>query len=394
MQYKRNRALLSVTALLLVLGMLFAFSGCSAVITNPVVAKVGDVDILYSQFYNLYSTYESYANYGLITFTTDDTKGELRAKVFDALISSAIPIAEAHKQGLKLDAAEEETLAATVQEQLDKAIAEYADEVDENITDEAAIKEAEMLLFVEYLKGYKLTYDEYKALLEEQERDNMLADKLKAQVTVGATATEEEAKTWYDEKLAAQLADYATTPANYYNDSQNAQYSGDVGPLVAPEGYFYVKHILVKNAEEGSDKDVDAIVAEIQAKIDAGEDFESLIEVYNEDEGMKQEANANGYLLSEANASQYYAEFSAAALALDVGEVSAPVTSSAGVHIIKKMGPVDTTPVTFDSIKDKIVEQLIGDRKDELYAAAFETWRSGLKIVQYDNRVKTVGANS
>ena len=59
MQHKSNRALLITTALLLVVLML-AGTGCSAVITNPVVAKVGDVEITYSQFYNQYSTYQSY----------------------------------------------------------------------------------------------------------------------------------------------------------------------------------------------------------------------------------------------------------------------------------------------------------------------------------------------
>ena len=393
MQHKSNRALLITTALLLVVLML-AGTGCSAVITNPVVAKVGDVEITYSQFYNQYSTYQSYYQYGLITLSSDDPVAELKQMVFDSLIESAIPVAQAHKEGITLDAEGEAKLAENVQAQLDAALADYADQVDASITDEAAIKEAEKQLFIEYLKGYDLSYDEYVKLVEQQERENLLADTLKQQVISSASVTEEEAKSWYDTQLASEQTSYASDPAAYYTDWMSAQNYGTVGPLVAPDGYFYVKHILVKNAAEGEDKDVNAIVAEIEAKLAAGESFESLIEEYNEDTGMEQEAYANGYILGHANADKYYAEFSDAALLLNVGEVSAPVTSQAGVHIIKKMGPVDTTPVAFEDVKDQITEQLLGDKQGELYSEAVEKWRTELNIVQYDARVKSVGQGS
>lgn len=389
MQHKGNRALTGILALLIT-ALLFV-TGCSAIVTNPVVAKVGDVEILYSQFYNLYSNYLTYYQYGLISVEGDDPQAELKQMVFDALINSAIPVAQAHKEGLTLDAEEETALAERVQAQLDEKLAGYADKVDESITDEAAIKAAEMELFVAYLADYDLTYDAYAKLVEQDEREIMLAEKLEAQATASADVTEEEAKAWYDEQLALQQLNYAKNPGDYYTDWQNAQYSGTVGPLAVPEGYFYVKHILVKNAEEGEEKDVDAIVAEVQEKLAAGGDFDALIEEYNEDTGMEQEAYQNGYLLSEANASQYYDEFSAAALALEVGEVSALVTSTAGVHIIKKVAAVDTTPRSFDSIKDQIIAQLLEAEQDELYSAALESWRTGLKIVQYDARVKSVG---
>ncbi|HWS30386.1 MAG TPA: peptidylprolyl isomerase [Clostridia bacterium] len=392
MQHKSNRA--PAAAALLIAVMMLAVTGCSAVITNPVVAKVGDVEILYSQFSNTYSTYQSYYQYGLIQTETDDPESELKQMTFDALIEGAIPVAQAHKEGIKLDEEDEKALAATVQEQIDSALAEHKDEVDESITDEAAIKEAEMELFVAYLKDYDLTYDAYKKLVEDQERENMLAEKLKEQVISAASVTDEEVRAWYDQQLNLEQTTYGTDPAAYYTDWQNAQYSGTVGPLVAPEGYFYVKHILVKNAEEGEEKDVDAIVAEIEQKLAEGADFDALIEEYNEDEGMSQDAYKNGYLLSEANADKYYAEFSTAALALQVGEVSAPVTSTAGVHIIKKVAAVDTTPVAFDAVKEKAQAQILSEKQNKLYADAVEEWRAGLNIVQYDARVKTVGQSN
>lgn len=389
MQHKSNRAFAAAAFLIAV--MMLAVTGCNAVITNPVVAKVGDVEILYSEFSNTYSMYQSYYQYGLIQTATDDPEAELKQMTFDALIGSAIPVAQAHKEGIKLNEEDEQKLAANVQEQLDAALADYKDEVDESITDEAAIKEAEMKLFVEYLKDYDLTYDAYKKLVEDQERENLLAVKIKEQVISTAAVTDEEVRAWYDQQLALEQTTYSTDPAAYYTDWQNTLYADSVGPLVAPEGYFYVKHILVKSAAEGETKDVDAIVAEIEQKLADGADFDALIEEYNEDEGMKQEAYKNGYLLSEANADKYYPEFSEAALKLQIGEVSAPVPSSAGVHIIKKTAAVDTTPVTFEAVKEKVKTQLLTEKQNKLYADAVEQWRTGLNIVQYDARVKTVG---
>ncbi len=59
-----RKTLLRICALLIAALML---SGCSAVISNPVVGKVGDVEITYSQFYSLF---DSYSSYGLVDTST------------------------------------------------------------------------------------------------------------------------------------------------------------------------------------------------------------------------------------------------------------------------------------------------------------------------------------
>ena len=75
------------------------FAGCSAVVQDPVVAKVGDVEILYSTFYNAFSTY---AQYGIIDTSNSETAKDGRQMIMDMLVNSVVPVAEAHKIGMEL----------------------------------------------------------------------------------------------------------------------------------------------------------------------------------------------------------------------------------------------------------------------------------------------------
>ena len=76
---KNTRTLrLAAAAMTLILAMT-ALVGCSAVVSDPVVAKVGDVEIKYSAFYNAFSTY---AQYGIID-TSDAVTAQLEKMAAD-----------------------------------------------------------------------------------------------------------------------------------------------------------------------------------------------------------------------------------------------------------------------------------------------------------------------
>ena len=96
---KNNRILRVLAAVMTVIMVACAFAGCSAVVQDPVVAKVGDVEILYSTFYNAFSTY---AQYGIIDTSNSETAKDGRQMIMDMLVNSVVPVAEAHKLGLEL----------------------------------------------------------------------------------------------------------------------------------------------------------------------------------------------------------------------------------------------------------------------------------------------------
>jgi parvulin-like peptidyl-prolyl isomerase len=127
---------------------------------------------------------------------------------------------------------------------------------------------------------------------------------------------------------------------------------------------------------------------EIQAKITAGEDFEKLIEAYGEDDGMKTEpTKTNGYYVSE-NSQMWDDAFTTAAMALQkVGDVSQPVLSQSGVHIIKYIGDVTPGPVPLETIKDVIRDQALEQAKSDLYDQTVNGWVAAAGAKTYVDRL-------
>lgn len=394
MQNKRSgmRAALFTLTLALVFA---AFAGCNARVTDPVVGKVGDMEIRFQTYYSVYvnNMYMDQYIYGTYDVSTTEAYRAYQDKIFDTIINSMLPVYVAKQQGVTLTDEEEAQVQADLQEQIDSLYESYASEVDETITDEAEIRAEEEKLLLADLKANGLTYEGYIADLEESLRDQAIGDKYVDSLLADVTVSEEEIQAYYDEKVAYYEDRYEEDVGNYYDDYSSYITNGGLQPLVVPEGYNYYKHILVMNPEEGEEKDVDAIIAEIYEKIEAGEDFDALIEEYGEDPGMQSEPyKTEGYILSEANASDYYEEFSEAALALEnEGDITPEaVESTSGKHIIKKLGPVEAKTISLDEVREKIEELVQQEKEDALYADYLAQWKEEVKIVKYYDRVNGV----
>ncbi|HEY8103453.1 MAG TPA: peptidylprolyl isomerase [Gaiellaceae bacterium] len=123
-----------------------------------------------------------------------------------------------------------------------------------------------------------------------------------------------------------------------------------------------VRHILVKTKAKA-----DAI----HAQLVAGGDFAALAKANSEDTGSKE----NGGKLTISKG-QTVAPFDKAAFALKVNELSAPVKTEFGYHVIEALGPVKPAKVTpLKDVKDSIRQQLLQTKKNE----AMTSWVDGLK---------------
>jgi peptidyl-prolyl cis-trans isomerase SurA len=91
-----------------------------------------------------------------------------------------------------------------------------------------------------------------------------------------------------------------------------------------------VRHILIKPSEILSDAQA-ARVAELKARIEAGEDFAALAREYSEDIGSAAEGGDLGW----TSPGQMVPEFESAMASTEVGEISAPVRSQYGWHILE-----------------------------------------------------------
>ena len=388
---KNTRTLrLMAAAMTLILAMT-ALVGCSAVVTDPVVAKVGDVEIKYSTFYNAFA---QYAQYGIIDTSTALTAQEGRDMIMEMLVDSVVPMAQAKKEGITLTDEENEAAKADALAMMDGYLDTYMDEA---IEDEAERKAAAIKAFDAAYKAADLNYADLLVEMEKEYVDNALGSKLIAELyATVAEPTDEDIQARYDEELAADVEAYAADPSQYYNDDMYYSYYGNLRPLQAPEGLYYVKHILIKNAEnadeEDKERDYKALAQEVMDKINTGDDFEVLIAEYNEDQGM--ESNPEGYIIGADFEGVYDEAFQKAAAELKKeGDVSGLVEGSYGIHIIKRYGDVSTEPVALDEVKEDIKNLILSELQNELYTAKVAEWKESLDIVTYDKRVQYVGVN-
>lgn len=134
----------------------------------------------------------------------------------------------------------------------------------------------------------------------------------------------------------------------------------------------HAAHILI----EGDDDAAKQKVEEIKARVDAGEDFAALAKEFSQDPGSAADGGDLGY----AGQGVYDPAFEEALYALKQGEVSAPVKTPFGWHLIKLLGVQSPEVPSFASLKDKLardyktqqVEKRFVELSKQLEDAAFE----------------------
>lgn len=137
-------------------------------------------------------------------------------------------------------------------------------------------------------------------------------------------------------------------------------------------------HILL---EATSDEEYDNAMAqarELKDRIDNGESFEDLAKEYSDDLGSAEEGGDVGY----TNGDNFVQEFEQALGSLDVGEVSDPVRTDFGVHLIKLTEQSESEMPSFEESRDRIerdlktteVDRLFTERSEELGNLAFESF--------------------
>ncbi len=113
-------------------------------------------------------------------------------------------------------------------------------------------------------------------------------------------------------------------------------------------------HILIMT-EGRSDEEAKALIEEIHAQVLAGEDFNKLAKQYSDDPSAKE----NGGELGAFDRYKMVPPFSSAAFALkEPGDISDPVKTRFGYHIIKLNKKVAAGKHPFATVKKTIIEKL------------------------------------
>lgn len=335
------RKIKNIIATAIIATMAFSITGCSLIAKTPeaiqktVLAKIGeekitlaDVDAeMKADIDYLKETYgEEFES--KIDDTLKEQLKSARTGILDQLVQEKVLLKKA-----------EELKLMPTQEEIDKEVNAETEKLKESYGGEEAFKSA-----IEY---YGYTEETYKAFMETQ----VIAQKVKDYVVKDVAVTDEEISKYYNENIST----YTKKPG------ANA------------------RHILFETEEEAK---------AAKEKIDAGTSFDDLFAEYEENKAnnVKPLSEDLGYVANDQEG--YDADFLAGFKVLKEGEISGPIKSSFGYHIIEATGVVTETVVTpLEDVKDTIKSSLESTKKTEVYNAKYEEWKKELNVKTYEDRL-------
>ena len=155
------------------------------------------------------------------------------------------------------------------------------------------------------VKAFGKTIPQLKDELREQVREQQIVQKMQREITTDISVTPAEVKRYYN-KIPKSEIPFLSAEI-------------EVGQIV--------RYPEISEAEKQKAK---AKLVGIKARIDNGEDFATLAKEFSEDPGSRN----NGGELGWTNRGEFAPEFEAAALTMDVGEMSEPIETDFGFHLI------------------------------------------------------------
>lgn len=257
---------------------------------------------------------------------------------------------------------------------------------------------------------------EYAALMN-QRRDLAWLPLTQAGFAVGVQLADEEIQTYFDEnRLEYQTDD--TVDLDYVvltsqslagdssieiKDEELRSAFADELKAIAETEQRVASHILLRVTEARDDAATLAAIKKLREELVAGSDFAALAKAQSDDPGSA----ANGGDLGAAGRGIYDPAFEAALFALKEGELSQPVKSQFGYHLIKLVSIQKPIEPTFEAKREEIETRLRQERAKDLFVdkvremdgLAFEQNTSldpivkafGLKIQSQDGVTKSAG---
>lgn len=373
----KHKTLITVL-LVLTLAMSALLGGCQS--KDALAATIGDREITVQQLKTAYASGIDYASYYGYDTSTAEGKTSYRDYMLDSLISTSMKVYQAKLAGITLTADEQTAAEQTAQKNYDDTFQSFVDQATQAgaSNPEAYAK----TLFTNALVSNKTTVSKLKATMLTDAEENTLISKHKEALLQGVSLSEDELAQKYADELAAQKEAFTTDPSLYFSYESYSTYGYSAIPLFVPEGFFRVRQILVAD---------EATAALVKQKIDAGEDFETLLKEYNTDPGMQDEANAAGYLVGTG--ASYVESFLNAALALTKdGDVSAPVQSDYGWHIIKRVSTEASHEIPYADVKGQLdaYEQTL--YQNQYYSDLVAGWVADKTLVtKYPDNYASIG---
>ncbi|MBR7198419.1 peptidylprolyl isomerase [Pseudomonas sp. CFBP13508] len=212
------------------------------------------------------------------------------------------------------------------------------------------------------------------ARLEKQTRDfatlNVKAD------PAAVKLTDDEVKAYYDEHAKEFMTpdqviiDYVELKKSSFFDQVavkdedlQAAYQKEIANLSEQRR---AAHILIEVNDKTTEAQAKAKIEEVQARLAKGEKFEALAKEFSQDPGS---AN-NGGDLGYAGPGVYDPAFEKALYSLSKDQVSEPIRTDFGYHLIKLLGVEAPEVPTLASLKDKLTRELKAAQVEQRFVEA------------------------
>lgn len=453
----------TVTKKILMVSLLLAvavfLSACNLIIKDPevdarqVIVSVNGEEVAkerFTQYFNNaynqeYAMQQLYQQYGMIQ-QININRDEVLSSTATAVVRDMVMLQKAKELGLDVLTPEEE---AKVQEAADKQFADILDQI------KTQFFPATELAGEELDKALKDKASELQISMDgilEDEKNNILYEKLKDYATKDVAVSDEEIKTDYDQKVEDAKISYEND-ASAYGKAVN----GGQAVYYAPAGYRFVKQILVKFTEEDQNA-ITALKEELKPLADARDAAQAAVDQYKDEhkdeaapqadegelvtlENALKEATANhdakqaditakeaaAYAAILPRANEAYAKavaegadfdalikeynddagqpaqgyavfkdfvgfdkaFMTPAMALaKVGDVAEPSPGIYGYYIVQYAADIPEGPVALDTVRQSIHDALLTAKKDTTFTEAGDAWVAAADVKTFVDRMK------
>ena len=357
-----------------------------------VVAEFGDVQIMSNE---VIDAYNAEVNRQLLNGQDVSAYADsLMDETLDSIVTEYVKRAKAEELGLTtLTAEDEAAIDEAVQARFEQDLAFYTRN-NGTMTAEEARADA-----IESMASDGITEETIRAEIEAE----WWEEKLRDYATQNITVSDEQIQQTYEDDLAEQRTAYDANPGQY----EYARLYGETVVVYNPAGYRTFKQVLIPfdvtssmrvneiiftldSLDETEDAeqiatlnaeldtlyaDLETTAAEVLNRVAEGADFDDLIAEYSQDPQYElASVQSDGYYISEASTT-YDAAIKTAVMALEnPGDVSEPVRTSEGVHILYFNAEVPAGDIPLDDVRDALEAEALESQRYDAYEAQLAQW--------------------
>ena len=241
-------------------------------------------------------------------------------------------------------------------------------------------------------------------------RENWWTRKFYDYIVREVTVSDEEVQAYYDALLARQRETFLAYPEEF-------EYAHQMGETIVfrPEGYRAVRDILIGFADDVAEeaaalmekleagtadadeqarlndlfKPLEATAQQAQEKLAAGQSFSELMDEYGCDETLKSEPmRSQGYYISDHSYVNSVEYVEGSMLLEQPGQVSAPLRSMFGLHLVEYIGPVAPGEVPLSDVMDAMREAALKEKQAAYYAQQRQALLDAANVKYYPERLR------